>query len=36
MVNSMENYNIISSDSVNKMKLNGKQYGELQHYQFRL
>ena len=27
------NYNI-SSDSINKRKLNGKQYGELHHYQF--
>ena len=31
MTNSMENYIIISSD-YGQDKLNGKQYGELQHY----
>ena len=35
MVNSMENYNIISSDS-EQDKLNDKQYGEPQHFQLTL
>ena len=35
MVDSMENYNIISSDS-EQDKLNDKQYGESQHFQLTL
>ena len=31
--NTNGNYNI-SSGSINKIKLNGKQYGELHYYQF--
>ena len=35
MANSMENYDIISSDS-EKDQLNDHLFGELQHYQFKL